>query len=475
MGSILTYHRKMAYFESSWLIFLKALIINDISLRDFISLVERDNIQVRRANSRWCESHQFNLTALRFALGLSSQAVDNAFLDRLLRSKYSAPKEVVRHCKECIKKLYHCSLFQLPWVTQCPVHKLNLIECRACSSVFQDLKLKRLRAKDRSRLCFHLWPFLEGQFPVHRLSDEECSFFYVWGESFATWFRKAREISTEDVLGIMTVPLSSNSIKNCFVYFRYLEGKIGASPLSIAAPMYDVASLSLDFMDETNKWTSQSDFEQLIACFKSLRRQIYKRCARPHHQCINQLKGLGLNNYYSLDGSVRCSCAMAYYSWLVSTLNLYTMKDINDRRINPYALDGKFHQYASGHSIQKILLESWAIFHDLWSMYELHDWGDEAQWNLEVRIRSGRDVDDYRHSLSLRTRHAATLEEKNHYYISGSFLLQQSLARCRARWGRSLVLGRFRIQDSAGLANVPRVTLFELIIPSASKKRYLYI
>ena len=475
MGSILTYHRKMAEYESSWLIFLKALTINDISLKDFCSLVDKKDVQVRAANFQWAESHQFNLTALCLALGLSSQGLNNSFLDRLLMSSYSARTEVVRHCKECIKKLYHCSLFQLPWITECPVHRVKLDECKACSFIFQDLKLQKIRVKDRTRLCLHLWPFLQDQFPVHRLSEEERSIFLSWGDSFATWFGKARDTSAEDVLQMMAVPLSFHAINNRFVYWRYLEGQVGESPLSISAPRYDVARLSLERLGETNQWTRKANFGQLVACFKSLRRQIYKRFVRPHHRCINKFRGLGLNHYYSLDGSARCSCAMAYYSWLVSAFNLYTMKDLNDQRINPYAPDGKFHQYASGHSILKVLLESWAIFHDQWSMYELHDWGDEAQWDLEVHIRSIRGVEAYRHSLSLRTWDATTGDEKNHYLLSGYFLLQQSLARCRARRGSSLVLGRFPVPDSAGLANVRREILFELRIPTAKKRRYLYI
>lgn len=462
MGGILSYHQKMAGFESSWLILLKALVINEISAGEFISLVvKKQSPPITASRFRWDESHQFNPTALRSTLRLSSQVFDNAFLDRLLTSSYTAPIALVRHCPECIKNLYHCTLFQIPWITECPVHHVQLLSCKACSSIFKDPKLKALRAKDRSRLCPHVWPFMQSPFPVHLLSDDVCALFSAWGESLVTWFRKSQAIGAEDLLEIISVPLSSHSVKNRFAYWRYLEGQIGTAPLSIPAAGYVTARLTLERLYGSDVWASDTDYLHLVACFKSLRRHIYKKFVKPHRRCINQFRRLKLSEYYALDGNARCSCALAYYSWLVSVFNLYTMQDLNDRYINPYIPSGKFHRYATHSSVGRFLLEAWTAFHDQWGVYELYDWGNDAQCDLEVHIGSERGLALRPLNLSLRT-YSASGAPKNCYFPQGSFLLHQSRTRCKERCGGSLLLKNLNVSDSTGNANIPRQILFEL-------------
>jgi len=187
---------------------------------------------------------------------------------------------------------------------------------------------------------------------------------------------------------------------------------------------------------------------------------------------------LKLNEYYALDGYARCSCALTYYSWLVSVFNLYTMQDLNDRHINPYVASGKFHRYATRGSVYRFLLEAWVTFHDQWGVYELHGSGDDAQCDLEVHIGSERGFDLRPLHLSLRTYHPTTGAPKNCYFPSGSFLLQQSLVRCKTRRGGSLLLKNLHVSDSVGYANTPRKILFELRhhpYLGSKKRRYLRI
>lgn len=474
MASILTYHRKMADFESSWLMLLKALTINDISLRTFYSIITKKELNITSSKLRWNESHQFNSTALSHTLRLSSQFVDNAFLNRLMSSDYAASTALVRHCRTCIDSLYHCSFFQMPWIANCPVHQVELHVCKACSSIFMDRKLNELRSKDGSRLCRHLKPFMQEPFAVHRLSEDACSAFSKWGESLAFWLKRASDIGTEDLHEITSVPLHDHSTRKRFIYWRYLETLIGRAPINIPAPAFDAARLCHESLNEEKIGKKDVDLEQWVQCFKSLKRHIYKRFVRPHRKCVNQFKRLTLTETRVLDHDARCSCALAYYSWLVTALNLYTMQDLNDRSIKPYAICGKFHRYAATISLRQVLLGSWVTFHDHWASYELDGWQDEAQCDLVVHIRNERSI-SWPYNLALMTTHSGKETLKNYYYPSGSFLLQQSLIRCRARRGRRLIWGAFKVQDSDGLLNTFREILFVVRRQGAVRNRRLYI
>ncbi len=478
MTGILTYHKKMACYESSWLIFLKALIINDISIKDLISLVVKRHVPIVESQIKWSESFQFNLFALRSTLGLSPQAVDDAFVDRLLISTFSGGTGIVRHCSVCVKHLYHCTLFQLPWITHCPLHHVQLEECKGCSGVFSQNKLGKIRARDWGGICKHLCTFMKPQFPVHTLSNEEVVALFEWGSELTTWLGKSREVADEDTLRIVGVPLAAFDISARFVYWRYLETKVGASPLDISAPAYEASRLSLEPLNRLPKTGSDRERLSVIACFKSLRRHIYSRFVKRHHRCVNEFKRLAVNQCYAIVGPRRCSCAIAYHSWLVSMLNIFTLKDLYDFHINPYAPGSDFFKSIGQSTTIRVLLEAWVAFHDIWGAVELYDQEITEPCDLEVRIRIDCSVGLRRHNLSLRTYRPETGAFANHYYVAAGFLLRQSLDRCNKRPLASMVLDNVRAVDAIGLTNDRREVLFEIVqhsVFSYQKRRYVYL
>lgn len=62
MPAVLTFHKKMAPYESSWLVMLKALLVNDISLNDLMNLVLKTDAPRNGSKIYWLESHQFNVS-----------------------------------------------------------------------------------------------------------------------------------------------------------------------------------------------------------------------------------------------------------------------------------------------------------------------------------------------------------------------------------------------------------------------------
>lgn len=482
MSVILTFHRKMAAYESSWLIFVKALMINDITLKEFTTLIQKKQIhQPSLANLRWLDSGQFDLLALSNTLRLPRRTVQNAFLDQLVYGPLSNSPSAVRHCRECIKNFYHCTFFQFLWLAECPVHQLELKNCTECLRTFQDFKLKALKGEADWGVCKHLSPFMERQFPVHTLSEDACAMFSSWGDSLTTWFRRAMEVSAEDALSkIISSPLSYFDASNRFAYWRYLEGKVGMAPLAIPAPGYSVDKLSFTCLFAENEKDADNTLPHLVACFKSLRRHLYKKYVKPHRYCINQFKRLNVREYYALNGQTRCSCALAYYSWLITTLNLYTMEDLTGwdfTRQSPYAKGRRFDRYSKNVSVRTVLLEAWVIFHDYWAVYELHGWNDTEPADIVAQLRPARGFEHNFAHLSLHTREPETGKPRNCYFPSGGYLLSRSLARCQMRHGMSQVLTDRKLPSPSGLPNVTREIIFEVRYnhEQPNKIRYLRI
>jgi len=48
--------------------------------------------------------------------------------------------DVKTHCPICAQQSYHCDLFQLPWITKCPIHKVPLVDnCPSCKKPWPNV------------------------------------------------------------------------------------------------------------------------------------------------------------------------------------------------------------------------------------------------------------------------------------------------------------------------------------------------
>lgn len=102
MNNILSFPRKMVRFESSWLIFVKVLMLNDIDTNEFCQIICKSRFKISPSIFHWWESHQVDVLALASTLGLPKTTIDEAFIDRLILSRHCAPSVKVRHCPLCI-------------------------------------------------------------------------------------------------------------------------------------------------------------------------------------------------------------------------------------------------------------------------------------------------------------------------------------------------------------------------------------
>lgn len=477
MPAVLTFHKKMAPYESSWLVMLKALLVNDISLNDLMNLVLKTDAPRNGSKIYWLESHQFNVSKISHTLSIPLPAVENSFIDILMGSNRPIGPATVRHCRVCIQHLFHSALFQLSWVTHCPIHDAPLVECKNCTSFLRDNSLIKIRNAERGGRCNHLAPFRKQKYPISLLSDIEIDQYTVWARSVVEWLSRAAMVMPGEFARVVSVPLKHWDVKLRFVFWRYLESRVGLAPISIPEVNYEAARAALDL---PHKIPDDGELEyrsSLISGIKSVRRHICRHFLRRHRSCISIVRSLTLNQCNALLSDRRCSCSLAYYCWLVRVFNIYTMRDLRNPRLDPYAEHRRSCPEPRVRDLPGYLLEIWLAFFDIWAGIEIYDAESSDSFEAAILIRANRQFDLIHPNFSLQTRHVDSGQLKNHYFVKADFLLNQSLARCKCRGNGSMIMD-YVVADDVGIPNVPRETLFVLRCHAwhhVRQRRYIYV
>ncbi|MEX0297210.1 hypothetical protein AAH995_28545 [Pseudomonas putida] len=471
MSYILTYPKKIAPYESSWMMYLKVLLNNDISMDDLQGLIAKPGYL--RSRFLWYSSAGIDLEVLAGALNARREYLYSAFIDLLAWWDSGLSTERVRHCGTCLSKRYHCSLFQLPWITHCPVHNERLKGCKACAGLFRSSTISSVHGQCSEGVCHHVQSFYSKDFAACLLSDDELAKFDRWASSLARWLRKARAVNKSERCTSPGERLGLSCGRAFLVYMRFLEGKIGKCPSPFSGPKFEVRRTVLPGTRRFDV-AAKGDLDiDLIACVKAIRRQIFKRYIKRHHKCLQKFKRHGVCHSHLLIGRVRCSCSIAYCSWLATALNVFTLRDMFDRKVNPYAAGRPFFNNSDMNS-RVFLFEVWGAFFDIWAVCELND-ADEHKPD-ELRIMIGQKRLEFRRDhFSCRTMMINDIP--SHYTVDGCFLLERSWVRCQSRGQSSMIVGEFNEQDCWGEANVHRADLFTVINNFACTRsiEYLYV
>lgn len=308
MFTVLTFPRQVAPYESSWLIMVKVVLINDITLRDLLSLVLKPESRRRGVTPNWQESHQFDIAIISKALSLPIETVRQSYIDIYLKARHPLPQAEIRHCSQCIKNLYHSSLFQLPWVTHCPVHNEKLTGCRNCTSLLADQNFTKLRQSGKPGRCLHLHPFRQHRFPKCLLSSVQIEQHELWARSLCKWLDNAAMVVPGELASTVMTSLDRWDIKNRFVLWRYLESKLGPAPISIPACVYPARRVALNILNPPSSDKMMGSTTLLIPSIKSVRRHICKRFLRRHRSCSKKIKEFNVMQSINLISGARCSC-----------------------------------------------------------------------------------------------------------------------------------------------------------------------
>ncbi|WP_146173201.1 hypothetical protein [Ectopseudomonas oleovorans] len=345
-------------FESIWLIFLKLQFLNRSSPSDiFGACLSADQIRPVLWSRSWLEEQ--NLQELT---GLAIESLDSAFTPK---GSEGYTCDVVKHCPECLKMRYHCSVFQLNIIEECPWHGVRLEFCRECTSIVQTHGLFR-STTPRGGIEFSCGHFkiMSGEVLLTSVPIDLSERIESFCSNVKRWLESAAEVSRfllpyvhgkkgeqESVIGVRDVALS------------YLEDKVVGAPWLLEYLKFPVKIINIGGEKFTGRSVSDVD---LRACLKSLRRNVRKRYLRRHASCYRVISQYQVTESRTIILDQTCPAAMALLIWDVKCRIL----DINvvPWKFGALAVVEAERSYEIGYVLNVML----ARFFDIWGRLELH-------------------------------------------------------------------------------------------------------
>lgn len=320
-----------AKYESAWSIFIKVMYHNYLHPIELADLIKKDGFAKRRINifyatdSQWIDFEKFGSL-----LGVAPARLKTGFLDQLgIQGLEGSSSNSVRHCPECAKLGYHCTLFDLDFVGECPWHKVKLkSECHNCRSLFlENREFKDIFVPDK--LCLScgtpIGPFL-GLPELNRLTRSMESvhthycvelidwfntffsasdFFHrqlkslLFGQSFTRDSSKARLVERDREIFIHyakeVTPVQLNwDISGVLYYSKYSEWVFPDINANSQKPIND---------------------NEILGIYRAIRRHVYKSFVQEHRKYLKLIFSMDEDELKCLRYDKVCMPALAYLLW----------------------------------------------------------------------------------------------------------------------------------------------------------------
>lgn len=308
-------------YESAWSVFLKVLTINRMTMLELEKLIEREpvpkNSGVHRnhLNGDWIDFDRY-----ASLLGVAVERLKEGFLDQLDIAPIGSFGLYIRHCPYCDKLGYHCVLFQLTMIDECPWHRCKLIKpCSSCDA------LRPLSHSDSA--CTSCGKSLDKFSNAPRFNSLDDTLKYTvigYCREFIDWWE---EVKT----GTLCCPSFIDALLNAHranqPEIQFAQWQLGFVR-SITKkelfwkftmrekPAHVISRLCL--VDKNESRSKHYLTDDIGHSYRSVRRHIYKRYLRAHHACIKHLANLSRNETLYLHSEKACLHAVAFLTWRMS-------------------------------------------------------------------------------------------------------------------------------------------------------------
>lgn len=451
MNKVLSFVRKVVPFESIWLIFVKVIILNRIPCISLLKLVARDDYSGRAFLLPWWSSGCVATDKLESLLQLSAGQLDSAHIENTVPAASAYLNLRIRHCKKCIERNYHSSLFSLPYLLNCPWHGEVLVECARCGISIQQLEWMRLGRDDDVRthlVCEHVKSLVLQ--PFHKFNNCELDNLSQWYGDFRTWLSNAESI----VAGDAFIALKESANDRCKVdfLFNYLEPIIGLPFSRVNGEFFPVIRIAMfreakpwlqvrtltrkaarsKFLGSESIATSRICCDDMIASMKSLRRFIVKQFLSKHKSCLRRLSLLTQEQRLHMDFDRRCSCSIAYSCWLLQLLDVNLFVAFSAKKRRRYRCPPFREGYPK--SLFKIdLINYIAKFHSMWASIEFAQDQMDA-YKVDVCLVGEGLHGIYNYSYFCARKPNSSEDDDcsmSHYIVEPGFVNYRNLVRCQ--------------------------------------------
>jgi hypothetical protein len=340
-----------APFESAWSIYTKILAHNQMKIGELANLIRKSNIPLKETNaldfrsSKWIDFEKFGQL-----LEINPERLKTGYLDQLgfypYTSGYNGYK--IRHCPECAKIGFHCVLFDLAMIKECPWHRCELGNaCYGCGAPSTINGISRSMIQDEP--CCHgcglrMSPFLD-MLNLNKLDPAleamvagYCIELVDWWQSVRIWSADFSTLSEE--LQILEGQRDERHQLSS-VLLGYAK-TIAPQPLywtfSVEPRPARYAEWNTKLLNPGKHPYSCYSTEPTAKMYRSIRRHIYRKFVRPYRRSLSALMSLSRIQCFALRGDKICVPAMAYVMWRMSIEGMCNIEGLRFPRKAPYRL-----------------------------------------------------------------------------------------------------------------------------------------
>lgn len=340
-----------APFESGWSIFLKVMCKNYLSVYELMKLIKKNDFSsqgiyvLNLGDSSWIDFDKFGQL-----LNINPDRLKTGFLDNLgflsLTNKLKRYK--VRHCPVCIKHGYHCALFDLALINECPWHHVSLIDaCAGCvtpRTMGGDLSLLDNKAKICSQCEMTLREFLT-LVNSNRFDLNMSATVLGYCVEFVEWWGKVRGRSAGFTQLIRELSLLGGNQeygeKQSSLLLGYAQilspetifWKFSIKPF----PVKYSECLNISSLKKNNTEEFYSSIE-IGRIYRSIRRNIYKKFIRQNRNYYNALLSLSRDETLNLRAD-RVNCAIiSFVIWRMSIEGICNIEGLKFARKSTFSL-----------------------------------------------------------------------------------------------------------------------------------------
>lgn len=326
-------------FESGWSIFQKIKVLNNINGPDLARLISQGEVPAKRNRLNDCaDSSWINFSRFSELLGVPIVDLKNGFWDQLGFNVERPKHYELRHCPICWELYrYHCVIFDLAWLTRCPIHGAKLGLPRDIVIGTRDVDGYGEQPEASFDELLELAP-MESQ-EKHLLIG--CILEYL------EWWRAVQaRVPEADFLLSSLVSTSHRTRKSAVLYtwqagfaLKEVPLRYGTWILENVPPMTTRYARIVD----AGRSKLHTDHRNTVrdetgVAYRAIRRHVFRRHVRRHRKCLIRLYQLSRDDCLSLAADGVCATCLAYVVWRMSIERLAVMDGLFTERNANYDL-----------------------------------------------------------------------------------------------------------------------------------------
>ena len=393
-----------APYESGWSVFLKVLSINRMTMRELERLIEQDSVPKNDNKSRnYLDGHWINFERYAGFLGVAAERLKEGFLDQLGVAPIETSWNDIRHCPQCHELGYHCVLFQLTIIEECPWHRCKLTTpCKRCGLFSTLNSFCSPHAKDDERFCVvcgrRLSHFINA--PRFNALDDTSQYTIIgYCREYLDWFKKVkidtlhcsffttelRRVHQEEEVPNLFAQRQLGFARGLAKEQLYWKFSVDAKPARLISRTYVV----------DNKTHNSKHYlaDSVGHSYRSICRHIYTKHLRAHHACIKHLVSLSRDEALFLHSEKACLPAVAFLTWRMSVEGVCNIEELQSKEEKqiPLRLMSPHTQFSSL-SINDQIRWTYDSFFGLLAALEAHH---EQYWRMVITLASAKACDGF--------------------------------------------------------------------------------